>query len=227
MLPILRLIPVGGVTLALVILMLALNAPGGSRPPLPRDMMPARGALIVGADHPEWPQVLIRAALRRADELKQLRQLPDDRAARERAAADKKSDNMPQVAGVPDNRSEAEPEGATATIVQSQDVVIPVDIGEASSTELPVSQDKEGPPGTKTPQRSKPAKESLRVAPEPAKPADSVKITQAPDTPARKPARRIRRAKPAPAAVDPAQFNLLAAFFASFNVEQPAVNRRR
>jgi hypothetical protein len=42
MLPILRIVPVGGVLLAIMILALALDPPGGSHPALPAAMLPAR-----------------------------------------------------------------------------------------------------------------------------------------------------------------------------------------
>jgi hypothetical protein len=226
MLPILRLIPVGGVTLAIVILVLALNAPVGSRPPLPRTMMPARGALIASADHPEWPRLLVNAALRRADELDQLRQIEDKSSKQRTNTEEKKSEKALTLAGVPETRNDAEPEGVTGTVVQSPTAVIPVDIGEASSTELPVSQEKERAPVVTTPRRSNPTRQSVNVAPEPAKPAKAAAVHSgiAPAKPAAKTARRTRRPKSAPPAADPAQFNFLAAFFESFNVEPP---RRR
>lgn len=77
MLPILRIVPVGGVLLAILILLLALTPPGGAHPPLSAKVIAARGPLIDRDDHPEWRQFLIHAALRRADELDRLRELPD------------------------------------------------------------------------------------------------------------------------------------------------------
>jgi hypothetical protein len=52
MLPILRILPVGGVLLAIFILFLALNPPDGPRAPLNTAMAPARGALIDVGHHP-------------------------------------------------------------------------------------------------------------------------------------------------------------------------------
>src|ERR1044072_494885 len=77
MLPILRILPVGGVLLAIFILVLALSPPDGSRAPLDTAMGPVRGALIDRNRHPETRQFLIQAALKRANELNRLRELPD------------------------------------------------------------------------------------------------------------------------------------------------------
>ncbi|MEJ2625954.1 MAG: hypothetical protein P8Z80_15925 [Pseudolabrys sp.] len=77
MLPILRMIPVGGVLLAIAIVLLALNPPQETSRAVPGELMAARGPLINRNDHPEWRQFLILAALRRAGELKRLRDLHD------------------------------------------------------------------------------------------------------------------------------------------------------
>ncbi len=77
MLPILRIVPVGGVFLAILILVLALTPPDGARTPLSQRVVTARGVLIDRDEHPEWRQFIIRAALQRADELNRLRELPD------------------------------------------------------------------------------------------------------------------------------------------------------
>jgi len=222
MLPILRIIPVGGVSLAIAILVLALSPPGGLRPPLTRTMMPARGALITRSDHPEWRQLLINAALRRADELSQLRQLPDtplhteisepDKSNVEFGDPDKPSaenaETAPEVAGVPPSRSDAEPEDVTGTIAPSPDAAIPVGVGEASSFELPVIPQEEKPPVSRTPERSQPPHEGLNAAPDSAKPAqeqESAKAALAPN----KPAEDTAKAAPEPA--KPAQESVKAA----------------
>src|SRR3972149_4926218 len=77
MLPFFRIIPVGGVFLAIMIVVLAHEPPGGSHTALTPAEMPARGALMRMNEHPEGRQFLILAAVRRSDELSRLRELPD------------------------------------------------------------------------------------------------------------------------------------------------------
>src|SRR6476646_7391904 len=117
MLPILRILPVGGVLLAIFILFLALNPPDGPRSPLNSAMAPARGALVDVGHHPEMRQFLIMAALKRADELNRLRELPDtptrtapaEPAAAEPAATEPVAEE-PKVAGLPADRTDSDPE---------------------------------------------------------------------------------------------------------------------
>ena len=284
MLPILRLIPVGGVILAIAILVLALTPPSGVRAPMSLDMAPARGALIASAEHPEWRQIFVNAALRRAEELNQLRYLPDTPLQSEVEAVTAEPEppqKAEELAGVPTGRSDAEHEDVTGTIVQSPDAVIPVEIGEASSTELPLTQQEEKPPVIRLPQRTDPPHESHNVAPEPpkpttepkaepepVKPAVEAKVQPEPETPAvetkkaepaqekptveakktepelekpaaeaktvepkptrhrtRRVSRRTRHARTTAQTIQPAQFNFLAAFFASFQ-PQPVKPRR-
>ena len=77
MLPIFRTISVGGVLLAIAILGLALTPPGVSHLRMAAIDAPATGALIDRNKHPEWRQFIIQAALRRADAISALRDLPD------------------------------------------------------------------------------------------------------------------------------------------------------
>ena len=104
----------GGVLLAIFILFLALNPPDGPRSPLNTAIAPARGALVDVGHHPETRQFLIMAALKRADELGRLRDLPDTPtraapAAIEPAPAAPTAEE-PKVAGLPADRIESDPE---------------------------------------------------------------------------------------------------------------------
>lgn len=156
MLPILRIIPVGGVLLAIVILVLALSPPDGSRSTLTAAMAPARGALVDRERHPEVRQFLILAALKRASELSRLRDLPDSPARAEEAP------EAAQVAGLPSERTDAEPEETTPAN-DMPSVSIPIEIGEPSSAELPVtSQQEQAAPEIKKPESAKPPREARR-----------------------------------------------------------------
>jgi hypothetical protein len=155
MLPILRILPVGGVLLAIVILVLALSPPDGSRSSLTAAMAPARGALVDRDRHPEVRQFLILAALKRASELSRLRDLPDSpvRAEDPPEAA--------KVAGLPSERTDAEPE-ETAPVNQAPAVSIPIEIGEPPSAELPVTSQEETPLAVKKPEPEKTSREIRR-----------------------------------------------------------------
>jgi hypothetical protein len=156
MLPILRILPVGGVFLAIMLLVLALRAPEGPPSRLMLSMAPMRGALIDRGEHPEWPQFLMLAAIRRADELNRLRDLPDTPA---------RTDAVPEAArtaALPNGRSDPDPDAdddSTGSIMQPPSATIPVEIGEPSAFELPVSAPEEKPPIT-SPRRVKSRTES-------------------------------------------------------------------
>jgi len=141
MLPILRILPVGGVLLAIMLLVLALNPPDGSRTQMAPSVGPMRGAMIARGEHPEWRQFLMLAAIRRADELNRLRELPDTPTRTDAAPA------APKVAGLPTGRSDTDPvaDDQTGSIVQPPAATIPIDIGETSATELPVAAPEEQP----------------------------------------------------------------------------------
>jgi hypothetical protein len=145
---------VGGVLLAILILILALSAPEGFRTPLSPANVAARGPLVDRERHPEVRQFLILAALKRADELNRLRDLPDSPPRKDNA----------QVAGIPLDRTDADPD-ETGSINETPVISIPVEIGEPSSAELPVTTQPEGPtPAVSSPERAKPQRDIRRHA---------------------------------------------------------------
>jgi hypothetical protein len=150
MFPNLRLLLAGVSALFLVTLgalSLTFSAPPGAKRVASATFAP-RGVLISRDDHPEWEQFLHQAALRRADELARLRDLPDQPdadAVRLRLAslpADPQ-DHFPQDHLTEDADEMASAPGAT----------IPVGIGAASSAELPVDHDEPLPPPAEPQQR--------------------------------------------------------------------------
>lgn len=174
MLPILRILPVGGVLLAILILVLALSPPDGTRPPLNTTIAPARGALVVREQHPETRQFLIMAALKRADELSRLRDLPDTPTRTELVEPEPPAAEQPQsepvqsepaaqepkVAGLPSDPADAEPDEPPAAI-ESPPASIPAEVSEPRA---------ESPEGAKTttasekPEQAKPQREPRRRA---------------------------------------------------------------
>jgi hypothetical protein len=157
MLPFFRIIPVGGVFIAIMIVVLALEPPGGSHTARTPADMPVRGALMRMNDHPEWRQFLILAAVRRADELSRLRELPDTPIRNAGKVADK-------VAGLPTGRSDSDPEDETGSIKEMPKLTFPLDIGETSSTELTVITPEEKPPMLKTPERKSPSESRRKTS---------------------------------------------------------------
>jgi hypothetical protein len=113
-------------------------------------MLSARGPLQQLGEHPEWQQFLIQAALRRADELSRLRDLPDD-PVRDAAPAPVEE----KVAVIPVERSDTEPEDMTGSVNAAPAAILPMEIGETSSTELPSITHDERPQAVKTPARAK------------------------------------------------------------------------
>jgi len=211
MLPILRVLPVGGVLLAIFILVLALSPPDGSRAPLNTTMAPARGALVDAGHHPETRQFLIRAALKRADELNRLRELPDTPTrtapapgpvATEPAPAEPTVEE-PKVAGLPADRTEADPDPEEPAATETPNVSIPVETGEVSAPDLPVA-----PRETNSPDRK--PEQAKELTKEQAKPQRDVR---------RRVAHRPRRAKAA--SVPQRPFNLLEALFGGQQYRYP------
>jgi len=252
MLPILRLISVGGVLLAITILGLALIPPGRPHVQWAAGDVPARGALIDRRAHPEWRQFLILAALRRAGELDRLRALPESPNAllnvapgevpaedgAPQAAANTGAKTGAKFAGLPVAREEAGPDDDTGSINVAPSATIPIDIGETSSFELPVAPAEEKPPVAKSPAvgmtDSNAAENATPViaAPDSLEPPLS-KVAAAPPPEQAKPVviihkRSVRKgfAKPAKAAGAevplPPPFNILQAIFASLSGKQTA-----
>lgn len=161
MLPILRILPVGGVFFAILILVLALGAPDHARPgkgPAPGvAMLSARGPLQQLGEHPEWRQFIILAALRRADELAHLRELADD-PVRETTPAPLEE----KVAVIPVERGDLEPEDVTGSVNAAPAATLPMDIGETSSMELPNVHEETPLPVAKPPERVKPKIEAKK-----------------------------------------------------------------
>jgi hypothetical protein len=126
---------VGGV-LAMLALLAGFVAPAPSS--LARPAAPARGPLIEAEQHPEWKQFLVQAAYQRADELARLRELPDSAAIK--PANETPSPAIPvQVADLPPPHVEVAPEDVTGSIDDTSVGVMPIEIGETSATELPIS----------------------------------------------------------------------------------------
>src|SRR5262245_33805449 len=108
-------------TSAILVLVLALSSPDDSRAPLSSAKATSRGVLADRDRQSEARQYLIHAALKRAEELNRLRDLPDTPAGSEEAP--------PKVAGLPSDRTDADPE-ETATTPETPVVTIPIEIGE-------------------------------------------------------------------------------------------------
>jgi hypothetical protein len=194
MLPLLRVLLPGGFLIVTLGLVAGFAAPAGSRAQFVRLDAPARGPLIARDEHPEWKQFLLQAAVRRAHEVEQLRDLPSQNTAEQPSVAPE------QTAGLPAPSDDIKPEDATGSISGATiNDVIPIDIGETSSTELPI-----GPPQTiptiERPQRLQLPDESS------AKPAVKPKARAAK-------ARNLARPKRKPKPTEPEQTNPLLSLF--------------
>jgi hypothetical protein len=164
MLPI-RYLSVGGVLLALLALLLGSSIPGATHSRVLYE--PAvRSSLMRAEEHPELRQFLILAAARRYEEIERVNTLS--------GAPRGWRGPMTRFAGLPADRSDADPEDVTGT-VQAPGGTLPLEIGETSSTELPVKPEEQP---EKKPARAKPPQESKRPAPlgrkAPAKPAETL-----------------------------------------------------
>lgn len=170
----LRIVPAGALFLAVTILFLALNTTERTRLQQSAGNFSARGVLMRSDDHPEWREMIIRAAIRRAEELARLRDLPDSPARNAPA-------NESQFAGLPADRANADPEEFTGSIQDMPGTTLPIDIGETSSTELPMRPVEERLPVIKTPERLKLPSESQKRNGRRARQSKSV-MPQAPKT---------------------------------------------
>jgi hypothetical protein len=246
MLPILRTISVGGVLLAITILALALIPPGRSHIQFAAADAPARGALIDQREHPEWRQFLLLAALRRAEELDRLRTLPDASSLPEipNVTPDDVLEVLPlaatetesKVAGLPLVHEDTESEDVTGATNVAPTTTMAIDIGEASSSELPVGPVEEKPPVARSPLVDIPA--NVLPASDPrgstSPPVSKVSALATPEPEQVRPVIVIRkrsvrhRAKPqTPAAAQaqieaPPPFNLIQAFFAALAGKTPS-----
>ncbi|MBI1203343.1 MAG: hypothetical protein GC182_12600 [Rhodopseudomonas sp.] len=181
MLPIFRTVTVGGVLLAMILLALALSPRGRSQTQFSTLDAPARGVMIDASSHPEWRQFIILAAFQRASELSRLRDLPDtptrlpeipfvapDYIAPEFPEFSKKSETNGTVryAGLPDPRDDAgsgpAPNDETGSINVAPHATMPIEIGERSSTELPIAPAEDKPPVTTLPLTEVPTTEAPR-----------------------------------------------------------------
>ncbi len=162
MLPILRTISVGGVFLAITILGLALIPPGRPHMQFSAAEVPARGALMDQHDHPEWRQFLLLAAVERAEELDRLRGLTDTsestrnsvRTHRTMCRVEQsllRSNIELKVAGLPSVSDDTHAEEVTGSVNVAPSATLPIDIGEASSFELPVVPAEEPPTVARSP----------------------------------------------------------------------------
>lgn len=222
MLPIFRIISVGGVTLAITILALALIPPGGTRLVRAQHDVVARGPLMDPGTHPEWRQFLIHAALRRAGELERLRDLRDTIVRVPDVAVPDPETVMeipappaaPQFAGLPSDSADSEDE-TTGSISNDLSATIPIEIGEASSTELPVTTAVEDtPPVIRVPALQMPSLEPAAV-PTVEPPAVSHPVKKAETKRVVQPRSRRKPATPAEPQSLPPPFNILAAIFGS------------
>ncbi|HVZ54962.1 MAG TPA: hypothetical protein VG986_23555 [Pseudolabrys sp.] len=166
MLPILRIVPVGGVFLAILILVLALTPPDAARAPIAQRLVDARGALLNRDEHPEWRQLLIRAALRRADEINRLRELPDT-PARTAPILPPASQTSSLTPATPEPETQAKPEPEARAKPDDQSEAVPEPKAEdAVATAQPKAPVPPTPPEPMQPVVAEPAEPT---APEPAK----------------------------------------------------------
>lgn len=230
MLPIFRTISVGGVLLAIAILGLALTPPGVSPTRMAAISAPATGALIDRNKHPEWRQFIIQAALRRADAISALRDLPDSSTQLPQIPdvappyvapvfPELSSGKREAVAGLPE-KDAGDSDDITGSI-RNEPATIPIEIGETSSAELPAFSPDDKPPAIRTPMSGKPEPAAKVSATEPAQPIKAPEVLRKrtvthPRAAAAKPEALTQKDYPVPP-----PFNILQAIFESI-LNQPA-----
>jgi hypothetical protein len=151
-LPLFRTFLVGGV-LVMLALLAGFATPGPATST--RAIAPARGPLIDATEHPEWKQFLVQAAYRRSDEIERLNALPDTPAvvpalaveapspfekppeppALEQAPPTQEAQQLAALSPDFDDNLPADPTGS----IEASPSDLPIDIGEASATELPIT----------------------------------------------------------------------------------------
>lgn len=146
----------GGVLVALALLAGFAVSGGPSRAHLARIEPPARGALIERAEHPEWKQFLIQAAYRRADELDRLRDLPGylpipvtPEPSEPPVLAVEPPAPVEQQASLPEQSAEGDADVTNSLPEPPHGGILQVEIGETSSTELPLKVQDIMPPVSK------------------------------------------------------------------------------
>jgi hypothetical protein len=183
MLPIFRTVTVGGVLLAILLLALALSPPGRTQTQFSGLDAPARGVMIDAAAHPEWRQFIILAAFQRATELSRLRELPDTPTRLPEipfvapdyvppqfppqhppAGSQSKTSSTARYAGLPTAHDDTRSDDDTGSLKATPEATMPIDIGEPSSTELPVTPSESAPPVLTVPVTEAPPADNPPVA---------------------------------------------------------------
>ena len=251
MLPILRIISVGGVSIASLILLLVLIPLEVIHPPLRAITGSASGTLIARDGYPERRQFLIKAALRRADQSKRLRLLPDTPLPDEASVPVKSKDDSiepkAELAALPIQQIAADGQDAAGSTVRLSDSSIPLGIGESSASELPVIPRSEWLPvivmpahnepqkpfviPPQAPGRIEPARSKFSLTVVPAKPVHAViNVTAMPATAmsihgSRRRRTHISSSRLTRGHAKPADFNPLVALF-GIDTRQPAIKRK-
>lgn len=167
MFPTLRLL-LAGVSALFLVTLGALSLTSTSPPGISARVVTAafapRGPLISADDHPEWRPFLVQAAARRADELAKLRDLPERDGA---------SGALLRWVSLPAAPQDHAPAEAVETLNDIPSATLPMEIGEASSTELPVGPAEETPP---PPVPLRALQSAIDALPEPAAPDDAATV---------------------------------------------------